>query len=154
MYKNIIITGGTSGIGLSFIKLYINNYILKYNNNILKSDEKLIINIFSRSQINISSTINSLNLLTSKNNIILNGISCDITDSKSINSSVKSIYQTYGSIDLLINSAGICKNNLLLTQSDESITSILNTNLLGSIYTCKSILRYGGMLKSNFGIYF
>ena len=54
-----------------------------------------------------------------------------------------------GKIDVLVNAAGINKDLLLVKTKQEDIISQLNTNLVGTIFTCKAVVR--SMMKSRKG---
>jgi uncharacterized protein len=66
---------------------------------------------------------------------------CNVASSANVDQCVKKI--TAGNeIDCLINSAGITSFKLAEENSINEIDSIINTNLLGSIYTIKNVLPY------------
>ncbi|KAF3893326.1 Carrier protein reductase [Trichophyton interdigitale] len=46
-----------------------------------------------------------------------------------------------GKVDILVNAAGVSHSSLLPTAKDEHITQILNTNLQGTIFACRSMTR-------------
>jgi len=54
-----------------------------------------------------------------------------------------------GPIDILVNNAGIISDNLLVRMSIEEWTKVINTNLNGTFYCTKSVLR--NMLKKRWG---
>lgn len=67
--------------------------------------------------------------------------SCDVSDQTSVLSSVAEVQSTLGQIDILVNSAGINKDSLLLRTKGIDIEKLTSTNLFGSIYTCQAVLR-------------
>ena len=62
---------------------------------------------------------------------------------------IKSIYKKFGHIDVLVNNAGITKDNLLMKMKEEEFDAVIDTNLKGSFNTMRHIARY--MLKQKSG---
>ncbi|RKO84053.1 hypothetical protein BDK51DRAFT_17704 [Blyttiomyces helicus] len=54
-----------------------------------------------------------------------------------------------GPIDVLVNSAGITGDSLLITMDPQRAADVITTNLLGTIYTCRAAAR--GMLRRKQG---
>jgi len=77
------------------------------------------------------------------------GMTLDVTDSESINSVLKSINDQYGVIHILINNAGITRDNLMLRMKEEEWDAIINTNLTSVFRLSKACLR--GMIKARKG---
>ena len=57
------------------------------------------------------------------------GLRLDVTDSASVDAAVKTVTQEFGPPTILINNAGITRDNLLLRMKEEEWTSILDTDL-------------------------
>ena len=70
-------------------------------------------------------------------------------DAASIQSLLDEINQDHGGIDILINNAGITRDNLLLRMKDEEWQDIMDTNLTAIFKLSKAVLR--GMMKKRFG---
>ena len=64
----------------------------------------------------------------------------DVGDSAYVASLIENGLKTFGSIDVLINNAGISYVGLLTDMSDEDISRIVNTNLLSAMYTCRAVI--------------
>ncbi|KAI5842995.1 hypothetical protein DFP73DRAFT_90771 [Morchella snyderi] len=47
----------------------------------------------------------------------------------------------YTDLDILVNAAGITHNSLLIAMKYDTIDEVINTNLLGSIYGCRAVLK-------------
>lgn len=62
-------------------------------------------------------------------------ICCDVTDQEQIKHMKREIIKKYGRVDVLINNAGICSDNLCLVMPYEQWRSVLKTNL-DSTYLC------------------
>jgi NAD(P)-dependent dehydrogenase (short-subunit alcohol dehydrogenase family) len=55
----------------------------------------------------------------------------------------------FGSVQVVVSNAGINKNNLVLSMSDEEWDDVLRTNLTGSFYVCRQFMPT--MLANRFG---
>lgn len=74
---------------------------------------------------------------------------CDVADAAQCESMVKDVMETYGSIDVLVNNAGITRDGLLLRMKDEDFSRVIDTNLKGTFYMMRQVSRY--MLKQKSG---
>ena len=77
------------------------------------------------------------------------GIKLDVTDNEQISGLVKTVNEDFGSIDILINNAGITRDNILLRMKEDEWEDIINTNLSSLYRMSKSVLR--GMIKKRSG---
>jgi 3-oxoacyl-[acyl-carrier protein] reductase len=77
------------------------------------------------------------------------GIKLNVTDNEQIASLIKSVNEDFGSIDILINNAGITRDNILLRMKEDEWEDIINTNLSSIYKMSKSVLR--GMIKNRSG---
>jgi len=73
----------------------------------------------------------------------------NVTDSASVDALVESIGSSIGPITILVNNAGITRDNLLLRMKEDEWQSILDTNLTSVYRTSKAVLR--GMMKARKG---
>ena len=74
---------------------------------------------------------------------------CDISDKPSVENLIKSTLDKYGQVDILINNAGITKDNLLIRMSEKQWDTVLATNLNSAFYTTKTVIK--SMMKNRFG---
>jgi len=77
------------------------------------------------------------------------GIKLNVTDNEQIASLIKSVNEDFGSVDILINNAGITRDNILLRMKEDEWEDIINTNLSSLYKMSKSVLR--GMIKKRSG---
>jgi 3-oxoacyl-[acyl-carrier protein] reductase len=77
------------------------------------------------------------------------GIKLDVTDSAAIDAAVADVAQRFGDIVILINNAGITRDNLLLRMKDEEWEKLMDTNLKAAFRLSKAVLR--GMMKARYG---
>lgn len=73
----------------------------------------------------------------------------DVTDPEQINETVAWVNETYGAPTILVNNAGITRDNLLMRMKDEEWQAIIDTNLTSVYRMSKAVLR--GMMKARTG---
>lgn len=66
----------------------------------------------------------------------------DISSYKNCEMIVNEVIDVMGRIDILINNAGISRIGLFMDSTEEEISEIVNTNLLGAMYLTKHVLKY------------
>ena len=57
--------------------------------------------------------------------------------------------ETFGQVDILVNNAGVIDDGLLLRMKDEAWERVINTNLNGTFYCSRAVLR--SMVKARWG---
>lgn len=77
------------------------------------------------------------------------GLVLDVTDSTSVDDVVKQIQEKFGTTTILVNSAGITKDNLLMRMKDEEWDAIIDTNLSSVYRLSKACLK--SMMKARKG---
>lgn len=77
------------------------------------------------------------------------GYGADVTDFKVVQSVFKDLEEFLGPVEILINNAGITRDNLLLRMSEEEWDQVLTVNLKGAFNTTKAVAR--GMMKRRRG---
>jgi 3-oxoacyl-[acyl-carrier protein] reductase len=77
------------------------------------------------------------------------GLLMDITNQEDIDKSLNFVKQEYGSPEILVNNAGVTKDNLVIRMTDEEWIKVIDTNLTSIFRLSRACLR--GMLKSRFG---
>lgn len=77
------------------------------------------------------------------------GMVLNVTEAESVNAVVAEIAKQYGPVTILVNNAGITKDNLLMRMSDDEWFDVINTNLNSIFRLSKACLR--GMLKARWG---
>ncbi|XP_063057374.1 carbonyl reductase family member 4 [Engraulis encrasicolus] len=68
-------------------------------------------------------------------------LSCDVSKEQEVQKTFETIQKSCGSVGYLVNAAGINKDGLLLRTRPDDMVSVLHTNLLGSMLTCRAALR-------------
>lgn len=82
-------------------------------------------------------------------NIKGGGMRLDVGDPDSVDAVVKSIGEQHGAITILVNNAGITRDNLLMRMKADEWDAVINTNLSSLYRVCKACLR--GMTKARKG---
>jgi 3-oxoacyl-[acyl-carrier protein] reductase len=77
------------------------------------------------------------------------GMKLDVTDSKAVSETIADIQVRLGEITILVNNAGIARDNLLVRMKDDEWDAILDTNLKSAYRLSKAVLR--GMMKARHG---
>jgi 3-oxoacyl-[acyl-carrier protein] reductase len=77
------------------------------------------------------------------------GVTLDVTDSAAIDSVLADIEKRYGAIGILVNNAGITRDNLMLRMKDDEWDAVMATNLRPAFRLAKAVLR--GMMKARAG---
>jgi len=73
----------------------------------------------------------------------------DVSDAAQVDAGVKNILQAHGRIDVLVNNAGITRDNLLLRMSEEEFDAVVRVNLKGTFLLTKTVTRH--MIKQRSG---
>ncbi len=74
---------------------------------------------------------------------------CDMSDTAAITEMIESVAKEHGRLDILINNAGITRDNLLLRMSDEEFDDVIQVNLRGVFVACRAALR--PMMRGKWG---
>ncbi len=76
-----------------------------------------------------------------KRAISIEGIACDISKQSDCDALVNQVVSIHGSIDCLVNSAGIVKSTPILDLTAQDLDLMFDINLKGAIFLCQSVLR-------------
>ena len=77
------------------------------------------------------------------------GLCLNVTNQASIDSVLKTITERFGAPTILVNNAGITRDNLLMRMKEDEWDSVMDTNLKSVYRVSKACLR--GMTKARFG---
>lgn len=75
-------------------------------------------------------------------------IQVDVTSSTSVDQAVAAVFEDRRRLDVVVNSAGITRDGLLLTMAEDQWGSVLDTNAGGSYRLCKAVGRFMLMQRS------
>lgn len=93
-------------------------------------------------------------LISTKKQIEEIGVSClavqgDVSKFEDCEKFVKEVIENYGNIDVLVNNAGITKDNLLMRMKQEDFEQVIDVNLIGTFNVTKNVITY--MMKARTG---
>lgn len=77
------------------------------------------------------------------------GLKTDVGNFKEVQNLVEKTQEKFGKIDILINNAGVTRDNLLLRMDEEQWDTVIQTNLNSVFYATKAVIRQ--MLKQKYG---
>jgi len=130
--KNVIITGASRGIGKGILELFVKNGANVAFSYIGDSDQaKSIEADFSNHKQKVVSYMS------------------DASNFEQSQKLIDDVVNDFGSVDVLVNNAGITIDNLLMRMSEEDFQRVIDVNLKSVFNTTKAILRT--MLKQRSG---
>ena len=128
--RGAIVTGGASGIGLSIVKRLSN------------SGAKVCILDLDQKAIEI--TVDQID------NPAVSGLKCNVSDVRSVESAINSSKEILGSIDIVVNNAGISGPNVTSWEYPiESWQEVIDTNLTGTFLISRAVIPF--MLETGYG---
>ena len=130
--KTAVVTGASRGIGAAIAEKFSElgaNVAIIYNGNEEKANE-----VLERVQ---------------NNGVKAEIYKCNVASMDECKDTVKKITEALGSADVLVNNAGITKDNLLLMMSEEEFDDVVNINLKGCFNMIKACGR--GFIKKKYG---
>ncbi len=65
----------------------------------------------------------------------------DVTDPGAANALIAAALEAFGRVDILVNSAGITRDDLVMRMTDQAWHDVIETNLTGAFYTTRAVLR-------------
>ena len=74
---------------------------------------------------------------------------CNLSDLAAVDELPKAAAAAMGSVDVLVNNAGITRDNLFMRMSDDEWQSVIDVNLTATFRLCRGVLR--GMMKARWG---
>lgn len=77
------------------------------------------------------------------------GLALDVCDEAQIGATLAFIEKEYGDVSILVNNAGITRDNLAMRMKDEEWDAVMNTNLKAVFRMSRAVMR--GMMKARAG---
>ena len=127
--KVAFISGASRGIGEAIAKT-------------LSKEYDVVINYASRKE----SAQNVLAQLEAGNHHM---IQCDVSNEQQVKDMMDEIMEKYGRIDVVVNNAGITKDNLLLRMKEEEFNDVIDINLKGTYHCIRHVAKI--MMKQRSG---
>jgi 3-oxoacyl-[acyl-carrier protein] reductase len=133
-----IVTGGSRGIGKSIVEELVN---FSDGENFFKN-----IAFIYRSSVQAA---NEIEEQFSSDNQIVKGYKADVSSFNEVQTLVEKIVSDFGRVDVLINNAGINRDNLLLRMKEEDFDDVINANLKSVFNFTKAVIK--PMIKQRSG---
>ncbi|PIU40433.1 MAG: beta-ketoacyl-ACP reductase [Candidatus Omnitrophica bacterium CG07_land_8_20_14_0_80_50_8] len=121
--KVVLVTGGSRGIGTALVRRFVEEGARVYFT-------------YLSSKAQAAEVVR----LTGKPHQIF-ALACDVRKKKDVQKIVDEILEKESSLDILINNAGIIRDGLFLTMSDEDWSDVMETNLGGVYHFCKAVSK-------------
>jgi 3-oxoacyl-[acyl-carrier protein] reductase len=77
------------------------------------------------------------------------GFACDVSDVAAVTRLVEATEKEFGSLDVLVNNAGLTRDNILLRLKDDDWDAVIATNLRAAFVATRAAAR--GMMKRRWG---
>jgi 3-oxoacyl-[acyl-carrier protein] reductase len=122
--KNVIVTGSSQGIGKKIAESF------------AASGAHVVL-----SDIDQEALDNTKKEFTDKGFSCSAGV-CNVTHKAEVQKLIKDTYKNLGSIDVLVNNAGITKDTLLMRMKDKAWDAVLETNLKGPFLVTRAAIKY------------
>ena len=72
-----------------------------------------------------------------------------VTDKEQIEGAMKEVFEKFGSIDVLVNNAGVIRDNMLFKMTDEDWLTVTDVHLKGAFYATRAAQHY--MTQNKYG---
>jgi 3-oxoacyl-[acyl-carrier protein] reductase len=128
--KNAIVTGAGRGIGLSVAR-------------------KLASQGVNLAIIDLGDSAEAIAGIEKDFGVKAKAWACNVADTDAVTATFKEIVAEFGSVEILVNNAGITRDALLMRMKDEEFDSVLTVNLRSMFVTTKAIIRQ--MMKQKYG---
>jgi 3-oxoacyl-[acyl-carrier protein] reductase len=136
--KRAIVTGGTRGIGKAIVK----ELAAKSCCGILFSDVAFIYNSCDECAAEIEEEIGSVDTR-------IFGFKADASSFEDAQATINAAIEKLGGVDILINNAGITRDNLLLRMDEKDFDTVINVNLKSVFNYTKAVLK--PMIQQKYG---
>ncbi|AOV07342.1 3-oxoacyl-ACP reductase FabG [Sporosarcina ureilytica] len=129
--RTAIVTGGSRGIGRAIVEQFAgesaNVAIIDVNEEALAEAEKYL----KEQGYDVYTKVAS------------------VTNREEVESAMEEIHEKFGSIDVLVNNAGVIRDNLLFKMTDDDWDTVMDVHLKGAFYASRAAQVY--MTKNNYG---
>lgn len=127
--KVALVTGGSRGIGKAIAKLFA-----------LEGARVAILDVNEKALLEVSEELSEYELHTKVANVV---------ESQEVEEAIKEVFETFGSVDIVVNNAGVIRDNLLFKMTDTDWQTVIDVHLKGSFNVAKAAQGY--MVKNRYG---
>ena len=125
----VVVTGAARGIGAGTAKRF--------------ADEGASVAVLDLDQHSAAATANALGAAKAV------GVACDVSDSDSVSTAVAAVVEELGKIDVLVNNAGVTRDNLLFKMTEDDWDTVMNVHLRGSFLMSREVQKH--MVEARYG---
>jgi 3-oxoacyl-[acyl-carrier protein] reductase len=122
--KKALVTGGSRGIGREIVLMFLKEGASVYYIDLAEGD-----------------SLAEYKELAAKNGASAGFYECNVADEESVNEVIPRILEDTGGLDVLVNNAGITRDNLLFRMSAKEWNDVISVNLTSAFYISKLIVR-------------
>lgn len=133
--KNALITGGTAGIGKAIACLF--------------AEQGADLTIFGTNRERAELAIQEIEAARASPEQKVSYCLVDVSHSKEVEKAIQKLLEASGKIDIVVNNAGITRDNLLVRMSEEDWDLVVDVNLKSIYNTCRVLVR--PMMKARSG---
>jgi len=127
--NKVVVTGGSRGIGASIVAAF--------------AGAGARVAAVARSKEGVEK-------VASETDGTVHPFACDVSDEDAVNETFSAIQETLGGIDVLVNNAGITRDNLIMAMKTEQWDEVIATNLRSVFLCSRAVLR--PMLRQRFEV--
>lgn len=124
--KTILITGGSRGIGEAIVRLAVGKYKVAFTYNTNEAKAKAL-----------------------AEEVGATAYPCDVSSSASVREMIENVVKDFGSVDLLVNNAGIAEDKLFQDITDEDWRRMMGVNLDGTFFVTRAVVPM--MISKGYG---
>lgn len=124
--KTILITGGSRGIGEAIVRLAVGKYKVAFTYNTNEAKAKAL-----------------------AEEVGATAYPCDVSSSASVREMIENVVKDFGSVDLLVNNAGIAEDKLFQDVTDEDWRRMMGVNLDGTFFVTRAVVPM--MISKGYG---
>ncbi len=133
--KVVIVTGASRGIGREIALAF--------------GREGAAVACLATTQAGAEKTSKELSAIHNPQSTIHRGYACDVSDSAAVESTFEQILEDLGTPAVLVNNAGITRDNLMMRLKEEDWDRVIDVNLKGAFLCTQAVTR--AMMKARYG---
>lgn len=127
--KVALVTGGSRGIGKAIAKLFA-----------VEGARVAILDVNEKALLEVSEELSEYEIYTKVANVV---------ESQEVEEAINEVFETFGSVDIVVNNAGVIRDNLLFKMTDTDWQTVMDVHLKGSFNVAKAAQGY--MVKNGYG---
>lgn len=124
--KIAIVTGSSRGIGRQVAKAYAEEGV---NVALVDINDQELNEVYS----DISTSFKDVSVIS---------CNCDVSSFKEVSEMAEKVFNRFGSIDFLVNNAGIVFRSTIENLDINNWHGLMNANLVGTLYCCKAVIPF------------